>query len=171
MLPDHDPMFISVNLSAQNFLEDDLADYFARTLMVAGVDPHRVVVEVTETALIRDPDRTIQQLTDLRALGLRIALDDFGTGYSSLSYLHRLPVDILKIAQPFIADVENDETFVRTMIDLGKNLGLQIVAEGVETEAQRLRVAELGCDLAQGYLFGRPSTLTDLMGVLAADRV
>ncbi len=171
MLPDHDPLFISVNLSAQNFLEDDLADYFARTLMVAGVDPHRVVVEVTETALIRDPDRTIQQLTDLRALGLRIALDDFGTGYSSLSYLHRLPVDILKIAQPFIADVENDETFVRTMIDLGKNLGLQIVAEGVETEAQRLRVAELGCDLAQGYLFGRPSTLTDLMGMLAADRV
>ncbi|MFW2381920.1 MAG: putative bifunctional diguanylate cyclase/phosphodiesterase [Acidimicrobiales bacterium] len=166
VLPQNDRSFISVNLSAQNFLEDDLADYFARTLMVAGVDPHRVVVEVTETALIRDPDRTVQQLADLRALGLRIALDDFGTGYSSLSYLHRLPVDILKIAQPFIADVENDETFVRTMIDLGKNLGLQIVAEGVETEAQRLRVAELGCDMAQGYLFGRPSSLTDLMAMM-----
>jgi diguanylate cyclase (GGDEF)-like protein len=171
MLPGNDRSFISLNLSAKNFLEDDLADYFARTLMVSGVDPQRVVVEVTETALIRDPDRTIQQLTDLRALGIRIALHDFGTGYSSLSYLHRLPVDILKIAQPFIADVENDETFVRTMIDLGKNLGLQIVAEGVETEAQRLRVAELGCDMAQGYLFGRPSGVTDLMAMMTADRV
>jgi diguanylate cyclase (GGDEF)-like protein len=165
-LPRDDLSFISVNLSAQNFLEDDLADYFARTLMVAGVDPDRLVVEVTETALIRDPERTIEQLTELRDLGLRIALDDFGTGYSSLSYLHRLPVDILKIARPFIADVENDETFVRTMIDLGKNLGLLIVAEGVETEAQRLIVAELGCDMAQGYLFGRPSGLTDLMAFL-----
>ncbi|NNE95642.1 MAG: EAL domain-containing protein, partial [Acidimicrobiales bacterium] len=126
---------------------------------------------VTETALIRDPDRTIEQLSDLRDLGVRIALDDFGTGYSSLSYLHRLPVDILKIARPFIADVANDETFVRTMIDLGKNLGLTVVAEGVETEEQRLRVAELGCDLAQGYLFGRPGTLTDLLALMSNDRV
>ncbi|NNE95401.1 MAG: EAL domain-containing protein, partial [Acidimicrobiales bacterium] len=125
-LPAEDAVFMTVNLSAQNFLEDDLADFFARTLMVAGVDPQRVVVEVTETALIRDPDRTIEQLSDLRDLGVRIALDDFGTGYSSLSYLHRLPVDILKIARPFIADVANDETFVRTMIDLGKNLGLTV---------------------------------------------
>ncbi len=161
-----DKMFISVNLSAQNFLEDDLADYFARTLMLSDVDPRRLVVEVTETALIQEPERTIQQLSDLRALGVRIALDDFGTGYSSLSYLHRLPVDILKIAQPFIADMENDETFVRTMIDLGKNLGLQIVAEGLETEAQRRRITELGCDMAQGYLFGRPMSPADFVATM-----
>ncbi len=166
VLPLDDRMFISVNLSAQNFQEDDLADHFARTMMSAGADPHRLVVEVTETALIRDPERTIRQLSDLKELGVRIALDDFGTGFSSLSYLHRLPVDILKIAQPFIADMENDETFVRTMIDLGKNLGLQVVAEGLETQAQRLRVADLGCDMAQGYLFGRPMGLADLVAMM-----
>ena len=82
-----------------------------------------------------------------------------------------MPVDILKIAQPFIADVENDETFVRTMIDLGKNLGLQIVAEGVETETQRLRVAELGCDMAQGYLFGRPAGMTELMALMPTEHL
>ncbi len=169
-LPESAPPFISVNLSARNFLEDDLADFFARTLMVAGVSANRVVVEVTETALIRDPERTIQQLTDLRQLGLRIALDDFGTGYSSLSYLHRLPVDILKIARPFIADMENDETFVRTMVDLGRNLGLEIVAEGVETESQRRRIAELGCDMAQGYLFGRPMSREALLARLESAR-
>ena len=81
-----------------------------------------MVAEITETALLRDPDRTVEQLGELRDLGVRVALDDFGTGYSSLSHLRRLPVDILKIAQPFIADVAEDDTFVRTMIDLGKVL-------------------------------------------------
>ncbi|MDH3295097.1 MAG: EAL domain-containing protein, partial [Acidimicrobiia bacterium] len=165
-LPPEAPSFLSVNLSARNFSEDDLADYFAGTLMEAGVPPRRVVVEVTESALIRDPDRTIQQLSELRELGLRIALDDFGTGYSSLSYLHWLPVDILKIAKPFIADIENDDTFVRTIVDLGRTLGLLIVAEGVETEAQRRRIAELGCDMAQGFLFGRPMGRVELLALL-----
>ncbi len=155
-LPDAQPGFVSVNLSARNFLENDLPAHFATTLMTAGVRPERLVVEITETALIRDPDRTIEQLTELRELGIRIALDDFGTGYSSLSYLRRLPVDLLKLAQPFVADLESDETFVRTMVDLGKNLGLTIIAEGVENDAQHAILKGLGCDYLQGYLFARP---------------
>ena len=155
-MPDDRPGFISLNLSARNFLEDDLTDLFAQTLAVARLRSDRLVVEITETALIRDPPGTIRQLAALRELGIRVALDDFGTGYSSLSYLRRLPVDILKIAAPFIADIEQDDSFVRTIIDLGRNLGLTIVAEGVESEGQRRKLQELGCDLAQGFLFSRP---------------
>ncbi len=155
-MPDGSPGFMSLNLSAKNFLEDDLAGLFGRTVADAGLRPDRLVVEITETALIRDPPGTIRQLAGLRELGIRVALDDFGTGYSSLSYLRGLPVDILKIAAPFIVDVEHDDRFVRTIIDLGKNLGLTIVAEGVESEGQRLKLQELGCDLAQGFLFSHP---------------
>lgn len=150
------PTFVSVNLSARNFQQDDLIDHFARTLMHAGADPSRLVAEITETALLRDPDRTVDLLIELRSLGVRIALDDFGTGYSSLSYLRRLPVDILKIAQPFVSDVAVDDTFVRTMVDLGKNLGLTIVAEGIEEPEQLDTLRGLGCDLGQGYHFAQP---------------
>ncbi len=169
-LDEHEPSFVSVNLSARNFQDDDLADHFARSLMSTGVAPTRLVVEITETALLRDPDRTVGILSDLREMGLRVALDDFGTGFSSLSYLRRLPVDILKIAQPFVADVEEDDTFVRAMIDLGKTLGLQIVAEGVETAGQRDVLLELGCDLVQGYLFGVPATTAELVATIDAAR-
>ena len=135
---------------------------------MSGVPSARLVVEITETALLRDPDRTVGVLGELREMGLRVALDDFGTGYSSLSYLRRLPVDILKIAHPFVADVEEDATFVRAMIDLGKTLGLQIVAEGVETPGQRDALLELGCDLVQGYLFGAPATTAELVAAIDA---
>ena len=131
--------------------------------MHGGADPSRLVAEITETALLRDPDRTVDLLIELRALGVRIALDDFGTGYSSLSYLRRLPVDILKIAQPFVSDVAVDDTFVRTMVDLGKNLGLTIVAEGIEEPEQLDTLRGLGCDLGQGYLFAQPMPYADLL--------
>ena len=163
-----DAPFVSVNLSARNFQQDDLIDHFARTLMNADADPSRLVAEITETALLRDPDRTVELLVELRALGVRIALDDFGTGYSSLSYLRRLPVDILKIAQPFVSDVTVDDTFVRTMVDLGKNLGLTIVAEGIEEPAQLDKLRELGCDLGQGYLFAQPMPYDRLIEHLQA---
>ncbi len=160
--------FVSVNLSARNFQQDDLIDHFARTLMNGGADPSRLVAEITETALLRDPDRTVELLTELRSLGVRIALDDFGTGYSSLSYLRRLPVDILKIAQPFVSDVAVDDTFVRTMIDLGKNLGLTIVAEGIEEPEQLATLVGLGCDLGQGFLFAQPMPFVDLVDHISA---
>ena len=163
-----DAPFVSGNLSARNFQQDDLIDHFARTLMNADADPSRLVAEITETALLRDPDRTVELLVELRALGVRIALDDFGTGYSSLSYLRRLPVDILKIAQPFVSDVTVDDTFVRTMVDLGKNLGLTIVAEGIEEPAQLDKLRELGCDLGQGYLFAQPMPYDRLIEHLQA---
>ena len=168
---DAEPLFVSVNLSARNFQEEDLVDHFARTLLRADAVPATLVVEITETALLQDPDRTVTQLQELRELGLRVALDDFGTGYSSLSYLRKLPVDILKIAQPFVADVESDVTFVKAMVDLGRNLGLTILAEGIETRAQWDVLRDLGCHLGQGYYFGRPMEHAEVLEQLSATHV
>ncbi len=156
------PGFVSVNLSASNFVADDLSDHVAAVLESTGVPGGRLVVEITESALLEDLDGVIRQLGRLRRFGVRVALDDFGTGYSSLSLLHRLPADLLKIARPFVADVADDVTFVRTMIELGHNLGLEVVAEGVETESQLTVLAGLGCDHVQGYLVARPMGRNEL---------
>jgi EAL domain-containing protein (putative c-di-GMP-specific phosphodiesterase class I) len=128
-------------------------------LAAAGLDPQSLVLEITETAIMERLDAAITILTELRRLGARLALDDFGTGYSSLSYLQRLPVDILKIDRSFVAGVARsteDSALARGILTLGQTLGLETVAEGIETAEQLAALRDLGCQLGQGYFFARP---------------
>jgi EAL domain-containing protein (putative c-di-GMP-specific phosphodiesterase class I) len=122
---------------------------------------------------MRDPDLAAARLLALRKLGVRAGLDDFGTGYSSLAYLRDLPVDYLKVARPFIAQLErgeHDRALVRSIVELGRGLGLELVAEGIETEAQAALLRELACDMGQGFLLGRPQAPAALAAsVLAAE--
>jgi EAL domain-containing protein (putative c-di-GMP-specific phosphodiesterase class I) len=113
----------------------------------------------------------LERLQQLKALGVRLAIDDFGTGYSSLSYLQRFPIDILKIAKPFVDLLANggpEASFARTIIDLARTLGLEVIAEGIETEAQLEALRGLGCEMGQGYLLGRPAALPGVTGARAA---
>ncbi len=126
---------------------------------MSGLPASSLVLEVTETALVPDPDSAAERLCELRALGVRLALDDFGTGYSSLSYLRQFPVDVLKIDRSFVGLLDgpdDDAAIVHGLVQLGRRLRLEVVAEGVETTAQRDRLRAEQCDLAQGYLFAAP---------------
>ena len=132
-----------------------VADILARTNAPADC----ITLEITESVIMRDTHASLQSLRALKALGVRLAIDDFGTGYSSLSYLQRFPVDVLKIDRAFVEGVSrggSDAALARTILTLGQSLGLQTVAEGVETESERVQLAQMGCVLAQGYLFARP---------------
>ena len=129
------------------------------------IEPSLLEIEITEDAVLADPMRTKTVLDELAAMGIRLAIDDFGTGYSSLAHLKRLPIEEIKIDRSFVmgmADDEDDATIVRSTIDLGRNLGLEVVAEGVETQAVWDRLAELGCTTAQGYLLSQPVPPDDL---------
>ena len=133
-----------------------------RTIDSTGIDPARLELELTESAILQDTAFTMRSMKDLNALGIRLAIDDFGTGYSSLSYLHRLPVHRLKIDRSFVSglpDERDSATIVQSVMLLGQNLGKQMIAEGIENEAQRYFLQQLGCDEAQGYLFGKPMPL------------
>ncbi len=161
-----DDFYISVNLSTHQLQETDLVDMVARALSESGLPPECLVLEVTESALIEDFDVTVTRLLALRALGVRLAIDDFGTGYSSLSYLADLPINFVKIDKSFIdrmtPDVEGSAV-VRGVIDLSQAMGFVCIAEGVEKEAQRSILDDLGCDYIQGYLFSRPKSSTDIL--------
>ncbi len=157
---------VAVNLSARNLLEADLPDQIAELLLRRGVPADRLVLEITESTIMADPPRAMSVLSRLSEMGIRLSIDDFGVGYSSLSYLKRLPVDELKIDRSFVAQMDSDEDdafIVRSTIDLGRNLGLSVVAEGVETEAVWDELTELGCDYAQGWYLGRPMPAADLV--------
>lgn len=166
----HEPFAVSVNVSAHQFRSSGFVDRIARTLVSTGLDPRCLELEITESVLLDAIDQTETVLRELKMIGVSIALDDFGTGYSSLSYLSRLPVDRIKIDRSFIQDLETnarDRSIVRAVINLGSDLGLFVVAEGVETMEQRKILTALGCPELQGYLFGKP---TASFGVgLAAD--
>jgi EAL domain-containing protein (putative c-di-GMP-specific phosphodiesterase class I) len=148
-----------VNLSASDIIDPTLPDYILRELGQHGIAASRLILEITESAFMRDAGTASRHMEYLRVAGVRFSIDDFGTGYSSLSQLQKLPVDELKIDRSFIIAADQDpgnRAVVRTIIDLGHSLGLKIVAEGVETEAHWRWLAESGCDLAQGYLISRP---------------
>jgi diguanylate cyclase (GGDEF)-like protein len=150
---------VSVNVSARELIQSSLPETFSALLQKYDLAPEWIWVEITESAIMDDPNHAIETLDRLHALGIRLSIDDFGTGYSSLSYLKRMPVDELKIDKSFVMgmfDHKDDETIVRSTIDLGHNMGLKVVAEGVETEAMLKRLKDLQCDLAQGFHLSRP---------------
>jgi diguanylate cyclase (GGDEF)-like protein len=171
--PTTPPRTIAVNLSARQLQHPGIVDEVRAALAAADLDPHSLVLEITETAIMEQLDAAITILTELRRLGVRLALDDFGTGYSSLSYLQRLPVDILKIDRTFVSGVAGsaeDSALARAIVTLGQTLGLETVAEGVETAEQLAALRELGCQLGQGYYFAKPMDPEAVDGLLHRDQ-
>ena len=157
--PELPPLTMSVNLSGKQLAQGNLIEQILRTLGQTGIDPHQLKLEITESVVMENMEIATGMLEQLRTLGVRLSVDDFGTGYSSLSYLHRLPIDTLKIDRSFVIRMtENQENaeIVRTIVMLAKNLGLDVVAEGVETEEQLAQLQQLECENGQGYLFAKP---------------
>jgi diguanylate cyclase (GGDEF)-like protein/PAS domain S-box-containing protein len=165
------PLGVAVNLSARQLHQGDLAYRVLAAAARAGLDPARLTVEITESVLVDDPESTAAVLDRLRAMGVRVSVDDFGTGYSSLTYLRRLPVDVLKIDRSFVAGLGRggqDVAIVAAVVDMAKALGLEVVAEGVETAEQLEVLTSLGCDLVQGFHLARPLPLDELVARLGA---
>ena len=163
---------ISVNLSASDFRRVDFLDEITRTLRELRVPPDRIVLELTESVLLREPERASQVLTEIHKLGVQIAIDDFGTGYSSLSYLNQLPADILKIDQSFVraSDMPKGRAILSSIVTLGHALGMAIVAEGIETPAQLATVMTSGCDIGQGYFLSKPESVDVIHQMLASQK-
>jgi EAL domain-containing protein (putative c-di-GMP-specific phosphodiesterase class I) len=161
---------VSVNVSARSFQNPRLLEKVEWALQEAGVSGDSLEIEITEATLMQDLDRATEVLTRLSESGVRIAIDDFGTGYSSLAYLKRLPIHTLKIDQSFIIDVafdQQDVAIVRSIIDLGHNLGYKVVAEGVENGMAWDVLDKLGCDTAQGFHISKPLSDNHFSGWLS----
>ena len=155
---------LAINISARQFRQADFVDQVKGVLTRTGARADRLKLELTESMLVANVDDIIAKMTALKDIGVRFSLDDFGTGYSSLSYLKRLPLDQLKIDQSFVRDIcanPNDAAIARTIVALGHSMGLKVIAEGVETDAQRAELAAMGCLAYQGYLFHRPAPLSE----------
>jgi diguanylate cyclase (GGDEF)-like protein len=164
------PLTVAVNVSATQFRMDNITRLVADVLAATGLPPSLLELEITETGIMQDMHEAVQSLQALHQLGVGIAIDDFGTGYSSLSYLRRLPVDRLKIDRSFVQDVTSDEeaaTVVRAIVQLAHNLHLQVVAEGVESQAHEAFVRDAGCTYAQGYLYSQPQTATEMLRLMS----
>jgi predicted signal transduction protein with EAL and GGDEF domain len=158
-----DSLKVAVNLSPVQFRQGDIVAVVEAALNASGLDPERLELEVTESLWLKNTDAVLEQLAQLRKLGISIALDDFGTGYSSLSYLWKFPFDRVKIDRSFVTEMERDSkamAIVNSIVAMGKSLHLTITAEGVETPTQAHALSKAGCDEAQGYLFGRPLSET-----------
>jgi EAL domain-containing protein (putative c-di-GMP-specific phosphodiesterase class I) len=153
------PLSLSVNLSGKQFMQPDLVGQVKQILDETGFDPHRLHLEITESSVIENTETVTEMLMQLRALGIRLSMDDFGTGYSSLSYLHRFPIHTLKIDRSFVSGGDGENEIVRTIIMLARNMGMDIVAEGVETREQLAYLKELKCEYGQGFLFSHPLDL------------
>jgi diguanylate cyclase (GGDEF)-like protein len=172
-----DPRIMSVNLSGRQLEDPNIVADVAGALADSGLPPSALVLEITETVLMHDTEATIARLSALKALGVRLAVDDFGTGYSSLRYLRRFPIDILKMAKPFVdgldAGDEEGRALARAIVELARSLKLACIAEGIEAGAQATVLHELGCGLGQGYHFARPmeaAAMTALIAEPAAER-
>jgi EAL domain-containing protein (putative c-di-GMP-specific phosphodiesterase class I) len=160
---------IWLNLAPAELANERLVDTLAEALKGYGVDPSRLVIEVTESGVIRGSDGAIVAMQRLRELGVSLTIDDFGTGYSSLSRLAEFPIESLKIPKPFVDRLvgeDADEAFVDAILRLSDSLGLSAVAEGIEHRAQAERLRQLGCRYGQGYLFGRPAPAAEVERLL-----
>ncbi|HUK01668.1 MAG TPA: bifunctional diguanylate cyclase/phosphodiesterase [Steroidobacteraceae bacterium] len=164
------PMPVSVNISANNLLDHNFVDRLRALLEETGLPAELLELEVTETAVLRHPDRTLKRLQDIRDLGVKLSIDDFGTGYASLAYLKQLPVDALKIDKSFVMNLGTDaadQRIVKGSIQLAQSFGMTVVAEGVESEPAAERLREYGCLYAQGFYFSRPLEADQIEGFLA----
>ncbi len=162
--PEMSQLIISVNVSAKQFHQHDFVDQILSIFQETGANPHRMKLELTESLLVSNLEEISEKMSALKAVGIGFSLDDFGTGYSSLTYLKRLPLDLLKIDQSFVQDVLNDPydaSIAKTIIVLAKNLGLNVIAEGVENQLQLDFLSDAGCDNYQGYFFSRPLLTED----------
>ena len=158
------PITMSVNLSGKQFTQENLIEQIVDTMHRTGIEPKHLKLEITETVVMENIEVATKMLEQLRLLGIQLSIDDFGTGYSSLSYLHRLPIDTLKIDRSFVlrmADNNENSEIIRTIVLLAKNLGLDVVAEGVETRDQMRELRDLQCEHGQGYLFSKPLNAED----------
>jgi diguanylate cyclase (GGDEF)-like protein len=164
---------VSINLSTRDLHDPELPDLIAGLVARCGVAPEWIILEITESSIIVDPDRVLNVVERLHEMGFNFSIDDYGTGYSSLAYLKRLPVAELKIDKSFVMDMlesENDAIIVRATVELAHNLGLKVTAEGVETEAALTILRSYGCDIAQGYLFSKPRPLMEILDWLKSAR-
>ena len=163
-------MNIALNVSGRQFEKQNLIEIIKAALQDTMISPQCLELEITESIIMRNPEKAIRILTELNALGIGISIDDFGTGYSSLSYLKRLPLNFLKIDQSFVTSLASDpkdQAIVRATIAMARSLNLKTIAEGVETEAQLSFLQEHGCDEIQGYLFSRPLPAEEIPAILA----
>ena len=160
---------MAVNLSARQFMSATLLDDVMGTIAETGTDPRRIELEVTESMMMREPEEAVKLLRKLRAIGVRLTIDDFGTGYSSLAYLKRLPIECVKIDASFVRGIPvdaNDVAITETIIAMSRSLGLEVVAEGVETSDQRNFLERRGCDEMQGYYFSKPLPVEEMTAYL-----
>ncbi len=165
------PLIVAINISVRQFQHPHFLSLVRQVLQTTGVDPAWIELEITESVVMQDADHTIELLQQLRDLGVMLSIDDFGTGYSSLSYLRRFPINKLKIDQSFVGNLvsgNQDAAIVDAIVRLGHNLGLTVIAEGVETEAHLAVLAQLHCDEIQGYYFSRPLPLAELTRFLSS---
>jgi EAL domain-containing protein (putative c-di-GMP-specific phosphodiesterase class I) len=163
-------VFVSINLSAEQFLSPELVAQVQSVLDETGLPASRLELEITESMMLDDAQGALEKLQGLKALGIRLSMDDFGTGYSSLSYLGRYPFDTLKIDRSFIIQLNAEAlAIVRAIVQLGHALSMKVTAEGVEQAEQLKVLGELGCDEFQGFYLGRPAPLKDLRGLVSAD--
>jgi diguanylate cyclase (GGDEF)-like protein/PAS domain S-box-containing protein len=156
---------VSINVSAKQFAAENFVDMLESALQKSVVSPNKIRLELTEGILIQNLDETLQKLHTIKSIGISLSIDDFGTGYSSLAYLKKLPMDELKIDQSFICDLiadDNDEIITQTIISMGSQFGLEVIAEGVETDEQYQKLRSMGCQYFQGYLFSKPKEACEL---------
>lgn len=172
--PDTAHLTLAMNVSAREFRHPEFVADVLAAIDRSGADPQKLMLEFTESSLLENMEETIAKMTALKARGEGFSLDDFGTGYSSLSSLKHLPLNQLKIDQSFVRDVltdSNDAAIARTIMALGQSLGLAVIAEGVETEEQRDFLAGQGCQVFQGFLFGRPGPAEALQETAETDAI
>jgi diguanylate cyclase (GGDEF)-like protein len=167
------PPFLSVNLSVRQLQQPDLLEDVAGALDASGLDPDELMLEITESVLVTDQETMLERLAELRVLGVHLAIDDFGTGYSSLAYLRHLPVDTLKLAKPFVDGLlhgREEAALTNAILRIADLLGLQVIAEGIEQEAQARELEGLGCRYGQGYHFARPLDQFAVEALLVAEQ-
>src|SRR5215475_13912783 len=170
--PSHRSLSLSVNLSARQIAQPDMLDRIKEALDNSKLNPHCLKLEITESVVMGNAEAAALMFRQLRTLGVQLSIDDFGTGYSSLSYLHRFPLNYLKIDRSFVgrmSTVDDNSEIVRTIATLARNLGMQVIAEGIETEEQHQQLKALGCEYGQGYLFSRPVDIEGALHLLARE--